>query len=105
MKSLEEKIGNRILENKKTQEEASMEIETKIEPVAIMMNAIRCNCPNHQVIFSGSKHDYYTCQCGKISVDGGHDYMKRGGNPEDYTDISIAKMSDGTLKLYSDIKK
>ena len=39
------------------------------------INAIIClNC--HDVIFSRARHDFRTCSCGNISVDGGFDYMK-----------------------------
>lgn len=54
----------------------------------IIRNEIKCNhCK--QVIISRNRHDYITCECGKVSVDGGIDYLKRNGNKEDYTDLSL----------------
>lgn len=36
-----------------------------------------------------NRHDFKTCQCGKVSVDGGIDYLKRNGNAQDYTEMSL----------------
>lgn len=51
----------------------------------IIRNAIRCNhCGD--VIESVHRHDFRTCRCGCVSVDGGHDYLRRcsANGPEDY---------------------
>ncbi|MCI6376195.1 MAG: hypothetical protein MR842_00310, partial [Clostridiales bacterium] len=36
------------------------------------------------------RHEYVQCSCGKVAVDGGHDYLRRSysGNRDDYTDLS-----------------
>lgn len=53
----------------------------------ITRNAIRCNrCGD--VIESVHVHDFKWCSCHSVAVDGGHDYLRRVGNPEDFTDIS-----------------
>lgn len=44
---------------------------------------IHCN----DFIRSKNRHDYRTCPCGKVSVDGGSWYAKRVGNREDYIDV------------------
>jgi hypothetical protein len=36
---------------------------------------IRCKHCN-DIIQSTHRHDYVTCKCGKVSVDGGSDYLK-----------------------------
>ena len=42
----------------------------------ITKNAARCkNCGD--VIESTYTHDFVTCSCGNLSVDGGHDYLRR----------------------------
>jgi len=47
------------------------------------------------VIESEYRHDFVTCTCGAISVDGGKDYFKRVGNPEDFEEMSaIVKIND-----------
>ena len=54
----------------------------------ITKNAIRCNhCGD--VIESAYRHDFKTCRCGRVSVDGGHDYLRRCfAASGDYTDLS-----------------
>lgn len=36
------------------------------------------------VIHSKSRHDFVRCNCGAIGIDGGSDYTKCVGNPEDF---------------------
>ncbi len=44
--------------------------------VAIIRNSARClRCGDH--IESKHVHDFVTCKCGAISVDGGKEYFKR----------------------------
>lgn len=46
-------------------------------------NAARCRkCKTY--IESTHRHDFVSCNCGAISVDGGNDYHRRVGNPEDF---------------------
>lgn len=53
----------------------------------IAQNQIRCNkCGDEP--YSASRHDFKNCKCGAVAVDGGMDYLRRLGNPEDYTDLS-----------------
>ena len=40
-----------------------------------MRNRVQCLICN-EVIESKFTHDYVTCSCGNVSVDGGHDYCK-----------------------------
>ena len=42
------------------------------------------------IIESKYRHDFVTCGCGAISIDGGNDYWKRSGNPE-YFDTEFDK--------------
>jgi hypothetical protein len=39
-------------------------------------------------IESKSVHDFVSCSCGATFVDGGKDYLRRGGNLEDIEDLS-----------------
>lgn len=59
--------------------------------MVIKRNAIRCkHCGD--VIESKYTHDFVTCSCGLVSVDGGHSYLKRScpTAPEiDYEDLSV----------------
>ena len=52
----------------------------------IKVNKVKCkSCGD--IIESRSIHDFVECSCGKIFVDGGHDYLRRGfpsGDPEQW---------------------
>ena len=53
----------------------------------IIENKIKCNkCGD--IIESTSRHDCKMCSCGSVGVDGGHDYLRRIGNKEDFTELS-----------------
>lgn len=54
----------------------------------IIRNMIKCNyCGD--VIESVTTHDFKTCSCGRVSVDGGKSYFKRlFQKTNDYTDLS-----------------
>lgn len=54
----------------------------------IIVNKIMCNhCGD--IIESTYIHDYKQCKCGRCSVDGGHEYLKRGFQEQnDYKDLS-----------------
>ncbi len=57
----------------------------------ILRNAVRCRkCGD--IIESKTQHDFQTCTCGAVSVDGGHFYLRRvfeqGGLGEDYDELS-----------------
>ena len=56
----------------------------------IVYNAIRCkHCGDE--IESNFTHDFKTCKCGRVSVDGGHDYFKRDGAREDYEELDASE--------------
>lgn len=53
----------------------------------IVQNAVICNkCDDF--IFSKTRHDFVTCKCGAISVDGGQDYLRRVGDLSAAIDMS-----------------
>jgi uncharacterized protein (DUF1330 family) len=53
----------------------------------IQSNRAKCRkCGD--VVESKNVHDYRSCTCGAIAVDGGTDYLKRTGNPEDIEELS-----------------
>ena len=63
----------------------------------LVKNAIRCKkCGD--IIESKYTHNFVTCSCGACSVDGGLDYLRRCGDPEDYEDLSEAKEVEVTPK-------
>lgn len=59
----------------------------------IIHNKIKCKkCGD--IIESTSVHDFKFCSCGACAVDGGHDYLKRTGNKEDWEELSEVEESD-----------
>ena len=53
----------------------------------IISNKIKCKkCGD--VIESRHLHDYVACSCGACAVDGGHDYLRRLGNPDNWEELS-----------------
>ena len=57
----------------------------------ILRNSAMCgDC--WQEIVSRHRHDYTTCSCGQLSIDGGLSYLKRNGNH--YVDTSLSSKDD-----------
>lgn len=54
----------------------------------IIANRIQCkHCGD--IIESLTVHDFKTCSCGMVSVDGGHDYLRRVfSSEEDFEELS-----------------
>ena len=53
----------------------------------IITNKIKCiHCGD--TLESKEANDFKRCSCGKVAIDGGHDYLKRIGNEEDYIELS-----------------
>lgn len=58
----------------------------------IIRNAAQCSkC--HDVIESFDRHDFKFCKCEAIFVDGGHDYLRHGGSPEYFINLSEVELS------------
>lgn len=54
----------------------------------IVENSAVCGHCGVKVV-SKHRHDFVRCECGKLAVDGGQDYLKRTGNIDDSTETSI----------------
>ena len=69
----------------------------------ILQNQIRCKkCGDEP--FSAHRHDYKPCKCGAVAVDGGMEYLRRTGNPEDYEDISYSMDEDVVTDCIAAVK-
>ena len=56
----------------------------------IIKNCIKClKCG--EIIESVSRHDFKSCSCGAVCVDGGKNYLRRCGNPNDWDDLSVVE--------------
>jgi len=62
-------------------------VKDSVKRNRIKKNAAQClNCMD--VIESTHVHDFVSCSCGKLSVDGGRDYLRRVGELNNYKDLS-----------------
>jgi hypothetical protein len=62
--------------------------DTSMAEREILRNIAKCRkCGD--VIESLHRHDFKSCKCRAISVDGGRDYFKRSGNPEDFDEVDV----------------
>lgn len=56
----------------------------------IISNKAQCEkC--EEIIESKYRHDYVTCKCGNLAVDGGKDYIKRGFKEYKWKELSEFK--------------
>lgn len=67
--------------------------------IKIMVNKIRCKkCGD--VIESKSVHDFKFCKCESVAVDGGHNYLRRLGEPENWDDLSEYEVIEDETTLW-----
>lgn len=77
---------------------AGTDMQAKKEP-RLFLNMGRCKkC--RQVLMSLHVHDFRQCQCGASFVDGGMEYMRLGGDAENFS----IKLEDDKLSFYEDAK-
>lgn len=67
--------------------------------IKIVVNKIRCKkCGD--VIESKSVHDFKFCKCESVAVDGGHNYLRRLGEPENWEDLSEYEVIEDETTLW-----
>ncbi|MBE5875001.1 MAG: hypothetical protein E7287_11470 [Lachnospiraceae bacterium] len=67
--------------------------------IKIMVNKIRCKkCGD--VIESKSVHDFKFCKCESVAVDGGHNYLRRLGEPENWENLSEYEVIEDETTLW-----
>ncbi len=69
-----------------TWRDCSVEHRRRLHVGDIYVNAARCKVCGW-FIRSRNRHDFVTCSCGAVSVDGGSHYCKRTGDPVNCEDI------------------
>jgi hypothetical protein len=62
---------------------------SQMDSEAILQNSVLClSC--FEAIESRHRHDYQTCSCGTVSVDGGYSYLGRSfKEPDSYLETSV----------------
>ena len=67
--------------------------EYNMSNMKILVNQIECvKCGDKP--YSAHRHAFRACRCGAVSVDGGMEYLRRVGDPNDYVDLSIVISED-----------
>ena len=60
----------------------------------IIENSAKCLKCGDKIV-SKHRHDYVTCRCGNLSVDGGTDYIKRTvGDMTKYKELSVGDVEE-----------
>jgi hypothetical protein len=71
-------------------------------PERILRNAVRCKrCGT--IVESTHRHDFKTCPCGAVSVDGGLDYLRRVSSREMPFD-ELSEFEDDVNKTPPELK-
>ena len=68
----------------------------------ILQNQAKCRVCG-DLIFSRHRHDFVQCSCGAISVDGGMDYLKRGGHLAYIEEKSIIVNDDAIKDILTEL--
>ena len=69
------------------------------------VKVVAIECPVcHTIIYSRCRHDFRECKCGKVSIDGGFDYIRISYDPHFAKEVeSFDLMVDASKKeLYDD---
>jgi hypothetical protein len=68
----------------------------------IIQNAVICNkCDDF--IFSKTRHDFVSCKCGNIAVDGGQEYLRRVGGIREKTEDGRPSYTDMSWELPNEL--
>ena len=68
----------------------------------IILNMVKCGLCK-QVLLSLHRHDFRQCSCGNTFVDGGRDYLRRGGKYiGDIQELSVVRLNN-ELRLVTDL--
>jgi hypothetical protein len=68
----------------------------------VIVSAIKCNkCKD--TIYSRARHDFRSCTCGAVAIDGGRDYTKVSGSEFTSLDLDLGELT--AAQLYQDWNK
>ena len=58
----------------------------------MIVTAIKCpKCSS--IIYSRTRHDFRSCECGKCSIDGGFEYTKVSADPECLDSLTTVRLN------------
>jgi len=100
------KKSTRTSKKKRVGTKKNGEIKTEKTPtkrrkkMIIIKNSAKCKLCG-DIIESKFRHDFVWCRCESIFVDGGLDYLRRGGEPANFIDLS--EVRDETLDFIAEV--
>lgn len=54
------------------------------------------------MVYSRARHDYRSCSCGAVAIDGGRDYVKLVGEEKDIAQVNTFDLKVSEKELYDD---
>jgi hypothetical protein len=76
-------------------------MKKKIQKCRTRVGAIQClKCGD--IIYSCAGHDFHSCSCESVYIDGGFDYIRVGGNSEHIKSGIIKYIPASKKELYDD---
>ena len=63
------------------------------------LSGMQSDAESAEIFESKTVHDFKFCSCGACAVDGGHDYLRRCGNLEDWEELSKAEKVEDDNRL------
>lgn len=79
----------------------SMDDEPPVPEPRLVQNAAKCLLCG-EILQSKHRHDYRTCSCGNLMVDGGLDYVRRGFKTNQWVDMCA---HEGDSPLLTEIQE
>lgn len=70
----------------------------------IVSNQARCKLCG-DTPWSGHQHDFVSCKCGAIAVDGGQAYLRRVGDPANIEEMSIVLDYDDVNSIINEVQE
>jgi hypothetical protein len=74
--------------------------------MSVIVTSLKCpKCGD--VIYSRAHHDFHSCTCGAVSIDGGFDYTRYMGLPEIFAQLKLEPLEVDSTKqeLFDDWNK
>jgi hypothetical protein len=70
------------------------------KPIKVFaIRCLKCKC----TVYSRARHDYRSCECGEVAIDGGFDYIRmRRKDPLGYKTIKRKTINASMRELYND---
>jgi len=62
--------------------------EKRLAATSVVCTGIQCQACG-EIVVSLHRHDWRSCKCGKVFIDGGRDYVRYGGDAENIKSVTV----------------